>query len=338
MSNEPQRHHYIPQFILKNFSNEQNQLLYWDVRKKTLSSRNPKSVFMNFHMYRDEKNHPDDPTIIEKMFSAFEGEIANLLRDKFIEQDEIVITRAELEKLRIFMGLLSFRSDLRMNQYKQKNFDSRTEEILSLYEPNQNFEDLWKRELFVLTKCRSIKDVEDNNEIDEIIKTDFLNLVQGFYLTIVDARGGEFILSDIYPTLEVFNLMPNVNIHLHELYPISSTRMILLNHIMFKKGANHNNPIINSMVKRSKIGENMIKEPKSKRVNSFNVFSPEDIFIYKPVKIYENDLIYINELILNEARNGIMFKNKERIFKSVKCFNERGDTKQKHNELEKALQ
>ena len=44
--------------------------------------------------------------------------MVELINNKLLNDKEIIITRAELESLRIFLSLLSFRSDLRMNQYK----------------------------------------------------------------------------------------------------------------------------------------------------------------------------------------------------------------------------
>ena len=77
---------------------------------------------MNFDMYRYEVNHKDKPTSIESSLAIFEGEIATLIRQKFLKDNEIIITRSELEALRIFLSLLSFRSDLRKDQYKNCKF------------------------------------------------------------------------------------------------------------------------------------------------------------------------------------------------------------------------
>ena len=81
---------------------------------------------MNIDMYRDEENHQENPVFIENSLSIFESEIANLINNKLLNDKGIIITRAELESLRIFVSLLSFRSDIRMNQYKNKIFDEST--------------------------------------------------------------------------------------------------------------------------------------------------------------------------------------------------------------------
>ena len=86
---EAKRHHYIPQFILKNFLDNKGQVFYWDIEKEVLEKRNPRSIFMNFDMYRDEVNHKDKPTSIESSLAIFEGEIATLIRQKFLKDNEI---------------------------------------------------------------------------------------------------------------------------------------------------------------------------------------------------------------------------------------------------------
>lgn len=333
MKQEPKRHHYIPQFILRNFQDENSQVTYWNIENSKLEKRNTRSVFMNMNMYRDEINHQDNPTSIESTLAVFEQEIAELIKEKFLTSNEVVITREELEKLRIFLSLLSFRSNSRMEQYRNNNFNASTRKILENYSP-AGFEDLWKREVEELAKCRSYSDIESNEVVDPIIKTDFINDLKGMYMTLVDARGGEFLLTDIYPTLEIFPVQPGVNLHMHCFYPLSPTRMLILNHIMFKEETS--DPLLNAMKAFSKITGDMIIPPKSKHVMA-TAFLPGDTYIYKVRKIYQDDVEYINALFLNEARVGVMFRDGKRIADSIYVFNRRGDTKQNYNLLENQL-
>ena len=329
---EPRKHHYIPQFILRKFTDVNNQVLYWNIRNKTLEKRNTKSIFMNIDMYRDEENHQENPVFIENSLSIFESEIANLINNKLLNDKEIIITRAELESLRIFLSLLSFRSDLRMNQYKNKIFDESTKNILG--GDDVDFTDLWKREIDELSKCRSYKDIEDNENIDDIIKMDFLNDIRGYYMTFLDARGGEFLIGDVYPTLEVFPLKENVNIHLHCIYPLSSTRLLLLNHIMFKDEIN--DEVFESMKSISKIKGELVSPPKNKYVKIGN-YDSNDLFIYKVNKIYESDIKYINALQLNESRIGIVFQNSDRVKSSISYYNSITNIKNDFSLLEEEL-
>lgn len=331
---EARKHHYIPQFILRNFNDENEQVKYWNKATNKLEKRNTKSVFMNIDMYRDEAINIEDPTQIETKFSLFEREIAELISNKILNKSEIVLKRIELEKLRIFITLMSFRSNSRMEQYKNNAFDESTRNILIKFQPDGNFEELWKRELDVLASCRNYEDIQHSELIDPIIKLDFTNDLMGFYMTFVDARGGQFILSDIYPTLEVFPV-GGVNIHLHCLVPLSPTRMLLLNHIMFKNNT-QNNTLFSKIIAMSKIKGDAIIPPNNK-YKTYGYMSMDDEYIYRVRKIYAVDVCYINSLVLNEARVGIIFKDKDKILDSVALFNDRDDTKQKYEALEDAI-
>ena len=334
MKQEAHKHHYIPRFILKNFNDENGQVNYWNIEKNKLEKRNIKSIFMNMDMYRDELLNEDDPTQIESKFSVFECEIADLIAKKILDKDEVVISRRELEKLRIFITLLSFRSNSRMEQYKNNQFDESTREKLLKFQPDGNFEELWKRELDTLATCRSYQEIQESNVIDPIIKLDFTNDLMGFYMTFIDARGGQFILSDIYPTLEIFPTGV-ANIHMHCMLPLSPTRMLLLNHVMFKK-ENENNPMLTEMRTLSQIKGDAIVPPKNKYA-SYGLLNKDDQYIYKVKKVYKSDVQYMNALVLNETRVGIIFRDKDRIVDSISSFNKRTDTKQKFIELENAL-
>ena len=182
--------------------------------------------------------------------------------------------------------------------------------------------------------CRTYNEIQNSDVIDPIIKLDFMNDLMGYYITFVDARGGQFILSDIYPTLEICPTF-FANIHMHFMFPLSPTRMLLLNHIMFKK-ENENNPNYAPIVKISQIKGESIVPPKSNR-KSLMMTNPDDQFIYKVRKIYANDVEYINALFLNETRVGVIFRDKDRVIDSIKYFNQRDDTKQSFEKLEEEL-
>lgn len=335
-NNEPIKHHYIPQFILKIFNDENGQLNYWNINDSRLEKRNSLSVFMIKNMYRDEINHTENPVIIENQFSYFEDEIARLINDKIlINSNKIILTRSELEKFRIFLTLFSFRSNFIMKQYEENNFDDATRAILLKYQQDSNFKDLWKKELYELTLCRTYDDIKNNDKIDHIIKQDFLNDYEGYYISFADARGGEFLLSDIYPTSELYPFPQPFGVHLHYLFPLSPTRILILNHIMFKKEYKNTSEFV-EMLKVSKI-KDYIPEPKVKYKVSQLIHDPKDEFSYNCIKVYSSDVAYLNCLILNEARTGIVFKNKGKIEESVNKYNSLSNTNNNLREFENCL-
>lgn len=334
---EPRKHHYIPRFILKHFQSEDNLVNYWNISNKSLQRRNIKGVFMNIDMYRDEVQSSEDPTKIEKQFGNLETKVAALMQEKLLAEKQIVLLRKEMEMLRIFMTLLSFRANHRMDQYKEGKFDSLTNEILSEYQPDGNYELLWKRQLEVLSRCESYQAIKDAQEIDPAIKLEFMNELEGYYLTFVDARGGEFIITDVYPTLEICPGVLGGNIYLHCFFPLSPTRLMILNHIMFRKEL-ENDELLQVPRSISNIDGNMIATPKVKyKYGSSYYHDPDDVFTYSIKNVYKDQVKYVNSLFLNEARVGVMFKDEDRVIDSIVEYNALDNVKQSFEELEKAI-
>ena len=330
-SGQSKRHHYIPRFILKNFYDNNEQLNYWNIEDEKLEKRDTKSVFMGKNLYRDEKQFPNNPTIIEDNFSSFDNNICNLINDKILGKSNIKLTREENESLRIFITLISLRSEYRKNQYINGDFDSATKDILLGYQPDGDFESLWKRELEFLSRCREYEEIKKSDIIDPIIKRELLNDIEGYYMSFLDARGGEFVVTDVCPVLENYDS----NIYMHMLIPLSPERMLLLNHIAFRKDFS-DKEITKKFNNRSKITGDLIKPPKAIRKRNYSQ-SINDEYVFTINKCYEKDLIYINSLILNEAIDGVVYKYSDKIINSIYEFNNRTDTKHKLDKLYNTL-
>lgn len=331
--NKPIRHHYIPQFILRNFSDRKGNLNYWDNISHALRHLNTSDVFMNKYMYTSKVINQDNDVEVENNLSKFECDVAPLFK-KIVVDNIIVLTRSELEKLRIFLSLLSFRSDSRKKQYKKERFDNLTKSLLKGFKENDSFEEYWKREVNELAKCRTYDDIKANKVVDDIVLQEFLNDIEGYYMTIVESRGQDFIISDTYPTSEVYTLSNGVNIHMHMIFPVSPKRAILLHHIMFKEVLRNNLRVeLSEMVKLSKIKDQILKEPKPHYVKSIMEHTMNDTFEYSVVKIYQSDVCYLNELMLNEVVNGFAYKDYQHIEKTLFEYHLIPGIKNDHKEL-----
>ncbi|MDX9692139.1 MAG: DUF4238 domain-containing protein, partial [Acholeplasmataceae bacterium] len=233
--NDPIKHHFIPQFILRNFVNSDDQLFYWNIGNKKLENRNTKSVYMAKNLYRDEENHPTNPAVIEQKFAMLEAKIAQLFQEKILDKNPITITRTDNELLRKFLYLLTFRSETRKKQYIEANFDDFTKAHLNQYVKDGDYVDLWLREIEMIIDNERYFEIIDNKNISWTIKTDFINHLDSYYMTFVTSRGQDFIISDVYPTAEVFPLgINNANLYPHYIYPLTPSLALILNHIAFK--------------------------------------------------------------------------------------------------------
>ena len=112
MQKEPIRHHYIPQFILRNFAcdNDKTLAYYYDKETQSVSVREIREVFMERNFYRDEINYKNNPVQIEYDLSVYEREVAELIKNKFLDKRKIELSEKEDSMLKLFFAIMSFRN------------------------------------------------------------------------------------------------------------------------------------------------------------------------------------------------------------------------------------
>lgn len=203
---------------------------------------------------------------------------------------------------------------------------------------DNDYVDLWLREINAILDSKSYEDIGKNEEISRIIRQDIQTELNGFYMTFIDTRGQDLILTDVYPTTEDYpmNRDWSVRLHLHSFFPITPSRLLILNHIMFKP--ENKNSEFKNIINFSKIKGNILVDPKPIYTKP-GVYSKDDTYIYKVQKIYEKDVQYINHLYLNESKTGIAFCKKDRISSSIATYEElpMGYRKQSFIELNDCL-
>ena len=165
MIKEPMRHHYIPQFILRNFASGDGTVNYYDKKTKKISNVKTRDVFMSRNLYRDEINNDTDPVKIEKDLAGFESEVSHILR-KFLVDREIVLTYDECEKLKLFFAIMGFRSYNTKKLFNEA-LTNESRRFYSNWQNDKHFDDFWKRNLGYLVNCRSLSEVFEKPYIDE---------------------------------------------------------------------------------------------------------------------------------------------------------------------------
>ena len=230
MRKEPIRHHYIPQFILRNFACDvdRNLVYFCDKESRKISKRDIRELFMERNLYRDEINNIDKPVQIEHDLAAYEGEIAKLIKSKFLGGRKIELTPAEDSMLKLFFAIMSFRN-IHAKEKFCETLSKESKDIYKYYQKNEDFEDFWKRNLGHLVRCRSIQDVQRNTDIDPPIKYFMWRDTcwkYGRYVVVVEPKEGDgFILGDCYPI--VFTGDP-VSVPMYDVCPISPNRAIII--------------------------------------------------------------------------------------------------------------
>lgn len=297
---EPKRHHYIPQFILKNFSiNSSYFVKFYDKRELKRICKKTSEVFMEDNLYEDKINCQNDIMAIEKDLAKFECEVAPIIK-KFLINNELLLTDDENNKLQYFFALMGFRSS-KTKKFFKLGLSKKSKKYYKNYQGNNDFEDFWKRNLSKLVKCRTLKEVVEKEDIDEIIKGFMIrdvNGVNGKHFCLVEATNGEeFVLSDCYPVV-----VRDINkIDLYDIFPISPERAIL-----FACEATINNAL--SYAKKIGVDEMDVLYFRPLVVSKGKNEDRKATKLYLK-KLFPEEVESINDLIIENAEKGYIYKN-----------------------------
>ena len=294
MIKEPIRHHYIPQFILRNFCfNDNNDLYYYDKESQETTIRNTRDVFMEKNLYRDEINHSDNPTKVEKDLARFENEISQIINGRFLNDKEITLTFDEEERLRIFFAIMGFRSKNASNIFSQ-NASRQDKEFYSYFQGNDNLQDFWKRNLGYIINCRTVEEILNHENIDIPIKIFFQRDTLGFfgmYFVVVERKENEdFIIGDAYPVIENGLLDNGFRLQIYSIFPTSPSRAILL----VSNGAEAT-PRDVIYLRRG-----VFTKPKIDNDNK--------TFTIRVKGLYNEEVRHLNSIVVKNAQEGIVFQ------------------------------
>lgn len=292
MKREPIRHHYIPQFILRNFAvDNSGKVLYYDKKSKKTSEVKPRDIFFENNLYRDEINCVVEPTQIEHNLAVYENEISHIIKEKFLNGKEIYLDAVENDKITLFFAIMG----LRAKSVKDLFAESLSIESQRMYKQYQNdgdFADFWKRNLGYAVQCRSTRDVLKHPNIDLpfkiFLKRDAEGLF-GMYLVVAENREATgFIIGDCYPVVQKGVHWNGLEHHLYSIFPISPNRVILLVNLGVQ-GAPR---------KVTHLRECVLRQP-------INIFEKKGIKI-RVKSLYPEESKYINEQVVQNAKEGFV--------------------------------
>lgn len=299
MNKEPIKHHYIPQFILRNFCYDgENRLYFFNKKTSEICERKTSEIFMVRNLYRDNINNPDEPMKIEKDMARFESEVSRIIKERFLKENEIAISLEENEKLLLFFALMGFRSIITRNSFIDRASE-KTKALYSYYQKDGNLSDLWKRNLGKLVNCRSLKEILNHKEIDDPIKgfmyRDIVGLY-GCYFVVAERRGSlDFVISDSYPTVITGTMENGLELMLYSIFPISPDRVILI----------AANGVTGAPQRVTVFDDEVLKRPKRNQIK-------KEIII-RLRKVYEREVEYLNSALIREAHEGVAFRDKSRV-------------------------
>lgn len=126
-----QYHHYIPRFVLRNFAldhhlkhtKERQDIFLYSMKDKQLRIANIDRSYGVMNMYSDIKN-TTDVNYVEMELAKLEQTAAKAINEILdLSKDEITIVTSELDSLKKFLYIMSFRHPRRRRQYLDERFD-----------------------------------------------------------------------------------------------------------------------------------------------------------------------------------------------------------------------
>lgn len=298
MKKEPVRHHYIPQFILRNFCiDEDGNTFFVDAKSKQQSKRQVSELFTGINIYVDMGSDEISEEVKEN-FARFENEVAPLIKEKLLEKDEFVLTDAEDEKLILFFTLMMFRFKYVQELFREE-LSTEWQELYSNLRRGKKFDDFWKRNLAKLAQCRSLGEAMEDEEIDESIKTFLIGTLDILekYICVVEPReGAEFVLGDSYPIVNKGVSQPpfggSYELGIFDVYVLSPNRAVL-----FANFGCQDTPRNILKVRPAVLSEPILKE--------------EDEIYFRVRKLYPEEVKKINDIIILCAREGYISRSEK---------------------------
>ena len=295
--NDHVRHHYIPQFILRNFSSEQGYFTFYDKALNKITLKQPKDVFVIPNLYKNEALL--DPMETEIDLAKYEGEISSIIKE-FLTKKEIELSSKDLDSLLLFLAIMSFRSKRVSDAFGNKA-TKQSKEFYGSYTKDGNIHDFWNKNLRKLAKHRSLQAVLGDPEIDEPIKAFMMRdtrgmLGFGLFPVVVERRGKyDFLLCDTYPTIMTGTGPNSLEIPLYEFFPLSPERMLIL----ISADIQLYHPDLRPF------GEDITRMPQ--------ISSSAESLTIKVRKFYEKEVRFVNAMALEGLQFGAVIKTPQRI-------------------------
>jgi len=311
-NNVPVNHHYVPQFLLRNFSTDNEMIYMYRLKDQVIAKRNIKYNYNKDNLYKDISE--DDVMLVERLFSELERKVSMIIQKILEARNQIVLDRLEVEMVKRFLYLMEFRSKRRKSQYEKKNFTPMTEMILDMKIEGKEYVQLWLNELKVL--LQHTKYDMNYNDLSLAIHWDFEYYMDQTFIVIWDACQDErFIITDNFGTFELSRIKPPLKLFL--LFPISPRRMIVLANKLFELPDSWGEL-------DSEFSRDIVEFPKNERISNYAI-NMEDKYKYQIKRVRNNDVIHANELLINETYELFSFEDPDAIKRTIEKYQGRPD-------------
>lgn len=193
------RHHFIPQFLLKNYSKEKDddgdELINvynnftLEVDKKKVSNAYMVKNLYDSTQFKDIKQ-------LEKDFGKYiENRVAPILKKLIQSDNEFIINREELKLLKKYLLITIYRSEANMTYYLSQNIKDKMELSNLSIRQNESKLDFWKREMYTIVHNDWDYLSSDECDIDSVHL--FSSDMNQSHLCVFETNNEEFLINDL---------------------------------------------------------------------------------------------------------------------------------------------
>ena len=247
-----QYHHYIPRFVLRNFAlddhvkhaRERQDIYHYSLTNGHLRIARVDTTYGVSNMYSDIRN-VSDINYVEKELGKLEQIASDVVKQLLNpSKSEFTITATELDALKKFLFIMSFRHPRRQQQYVEGRFDIATKARQEKFMKTHNlstFADAWLENIKIILGSDLLPSKEDNilepSRWKSLEQTDFWFHNIGTFVCIWEApEPYEFIVTDNSFGIWEGNCGPGMwSQAYHHFYPVSPRRIIVLSKVTYKK-------------------------------------------------------------------------------------------------------
>ena len=222
------KQHYIPQFWMKNFSDDKKYVNFVNKNgKESFEKIDDLFVFKNLYDLPE-----GDIKELEKCLSTLEND-AKLIFDKLNSGKEITLTSREYETLHIFLKVQLSRSKINNNPTVD---EEAAVNLNKLYE-GKSFNKAWKDFLMALATSRTYEEFFSKNLISKKVRImEYVDFTEK-HICVLEIKSNEkvsFVLSDYLP-LPYSVGSEKGWLDLIDFFPISRNRVVVICYSNFKK-------------------------------------------------------------------------------------------------------
>ncbi|KAF9107333.1 hypothetical protein BGX27_008776 [Mortierella sp. AM989] len=348
-----QFHHFIPRFILRNFIEEDGykKTFVWkesekafSVMKKSHKNDNPRIKSYDFqnqqsglprvkkmygiqNMYKDITS--DYCMKFEELLGKLECSAAIFIQKIVSDTQEISLSRTQLESLKKFLVIMTYRGEGRRMQYTNNMFNLTTKHSIQRHMDFNNIlsiQDVWFENLkwllntethaiFIeslnVTTMDDLKTYKGPIHVTEL--SDFGHLITNYVCIWQAQEGSEFILTD-----NCFGSYEGAGpIVFHRFYVMSPKYAVVLVHREYMWDDMDKLPVRKSWFEDFHATPDVVY---TKEINEPTDAMPTDIFKYKRIVVPKEKVWLVNSIFLDEGNKNMTYKSNASMYKSLALY------------------